>query len=127
MFSTDFIFRQQENLVDNQKCQAGFRPLCNKMLLKNLVQRCSKYLDDKQTRVPAILDFTATIKSFTTFGRSKVQEKIADSKLLNWFKIYTGGRLAKYCLLSRMQKPHRTYFLVPFLQCISKFKMLLTN
>ena len=33
MFSTDFIFRQQENLVDNQKCQAGFRPLCNKILL----------------------------------------------------------------------------------------------
>ena len=25
MFSTDFIFRQQENLVDNQKCQAGFQ------------------------------------------------------------------------------------------------------
>ena len=33
MFSTDFIFRQQENLVDNQKFQAGFRPLCNKILL----------------------------------------------------------------------------------------------
>ena len=33
MFSTDFIFRQQENLVDNQKCQAGFRPVCNKILL----------------------------------------------------------------------------------------------
>ena len=32
MFSTDFIFRQQENLVDNQKCQAGFRQLCNKIL-----------------------------------------------------------------------------------------------
>ena len=32
MFSTDFIFRQQENLVDNQKCQAGFRLLCNKIL-----------------------------------------------------------------------------------------------
>ena len=32
MFSTDFIFRQQENFVDNQKCQAGFRPLCNKIL-----------------------------------------------------------------------------------------------
>ena len=31
MFSTDFIFRQQENLVDNKKCQAGFRPLCNKI------------------------------------------------------------------------------------------------
>ena len=32
MFSTDFIFRQQEDLVDNHKCQAGFRPLCNKIL-----------------------------------------------------------------------------------------------
>ena len=36
MFSTDFIFRQDENLVDNQKCQAWFRPLCNKILLCNL-------------------------------------------------------------------------------------------
>ena len=34
MFSTNFIFRQQENLVDNQKCQAGFRPLCNKIPLR---------------------------------------------------------------------------------------------
>ena len=33
MFSTHFIFRQQEHLVENQKCQAGFRPLCNKILL----------------------------------------------------------------------------------------------
>ena len=33
MFSTDFIFRQQENLVDNQKCLAGFRLLCNKILI----------------------------------------------------------------------------------------------
>ena len=32
MFSTDFIFRQQENLVDNQICQAGSRQLCNKIL-----------------------------------------------------------------------------------------------
>ena len=24
MFSTDLIFKQQENLVDNQKCQAEF-------------------------------------------------------------------------------------------------------
>ena len=32
MFSTDFIFRQQENLVDNQKSQAGYRPLRNKIL-----------------------------------------------------------------------------------------------
>ena len=34
MFSTDFIFRQQENLIDNQKCQTGFRPLGNKILSK---------------------------------------------------------------------------------------------
>ena len=34
MFSTDFLFRQQENLVDNQKCQAGIRPLGNKILLQ---------------------------------------------------------------------------------------------
>ena len=38
MFSTDFIFRQQENLVDNQKCQAGFRPLCNKILFHHSFQ-----------------------------------------------------------------------------------------
>ena len=31
MFPIDFIFKQQENLVDNQKCQAGFRPLCKKI------------------------------------------------------------------------------------------------
>ena len=35
MFSTDFIFRQKENLVDNQKCQAGFRQLCNKILFQD--------------------------------------------------------------------------------------------
>ena len=38
MFSTDFVFRQQENLVDNQKCQAGFRPLCNKIPLLSKIQ-----------------------------------------------------------------------------------------
>ena len=36
MFSAGFIFRQQENLVDNQKCQAGFRQLCNKILFFSL-------------------------------------------------------------------------------------------
>ena len=38
VFSTDFIFRQQENLVDNQKCQAEFRPLCNKILILLVVR-----------------------------------------------------------------------------------------
>jgi hypothetical protein len=47
MFSTDFIFRQQENLVDNQKCQAGFRPLCNKIPIPNW------YVTDK-TRVAKV-------------------------------------------------------------------------
>ena len=37
MFSTDFIFRQQKNLVDNQKFQAGFRPLCNKILFLSVI------------------------------------------------------------------------------------------
>ena len=39
MFSTDFTFRQQENLVDNQKCFAGFRPLFNKILVVYLQKR----------------------------------------------------------------------------------------
>ena len=34
-FSWDLIFRQQENLVDNHKCQARFWPLCNKILLQH--------------------------------------------------------------------------------------------
>ena len=36
MFSTDFIFKQ-ENFVDNQKCQAGFRPFYNKILFPGLI------------------------------------------------------------------------------------------
>ena len=43
MFSTDFIFRQQENLVDNQKCQAGFRPLCNKILFNQASIKLTSY------------------------------------------------------------------------------------
>ena len=38
LFSTDFIFRQQENLVDNEKCHAGFRLLCNKILMYYIEQ-----------------------------------------------------------------------------------------
>ena len=34
MFATDLIFKQQENLVDNQKCQAGFRTLCKKDFIR---------------------------------------------------------------------------------------------
>ena len=36
---SDFIFRQQENLVDNQKCQAGFSPLRNKIaFIPNIIE-----------------------------------------------------------------------------------------
>ena len=43
MFSTDFIFRQQENLVDNQKCEAGFRPQCNKILFRSKLRLTRKF------------------------------------------------------------------------------------
>jgi hypothetical protein len=46
MFSTNFIFRQQENLVDNQKCQAGFRPLCNKIPFLEIVATILKANQD---------------------------------------------------------------------------------
>ena len=55
MFSTNFIFRQQENLVANQKCLAGFRPLCNKILLINNINTlsrlycCKKFLMKQET------------------------------------------------------------------------------
>ena len=40
--SANFIFRQQENLVDNQKCQAGFRPLCKFVLqARNSISVCT--------------------------------------------------------------------------------------
>ena len=48
MFSTDFIFRQQENLVDNQKCQARFRPLCNKILFPLIAVRARRSFDQSQ-------------------------------------------------------------------------------
>ena len=44
MFSTDFIFRQQENLVDNQKSQAGYTPLRNKIQLLELGIRKSRLI-----------------------------------------------------------------------------------
>ena len=73
MFSTDFIFRQQENLVDNQKYQAGFRPLCNKILLLKkeykfaisdaisdvYLQGCLRWLDvlSYKVEIPKVLFF----------------------------------------------------------------------
>jgi hypothetical protein len=46
MFSTNSIFRQKENLVGNQKCQAGFRLLFNKKLLPiNRILICKNMVD----------------------------------------------------------------------------------
>ena len=52
MFSTEFIFKQQENLVDNQKCQAEFRPLCNKILF--LVDKILSN-KDKGIKIPCLV------------------------------------------------------------------------
>ena len=51
MFSTEFIFRQQENLVDNQKFQAGFRPLSNKIRSKQNTTPLHKLAVSTEDRV----------------------------------------------------------------------------
>ena len=65
MFSTDFIFRQQDNLVDNQKCQAGFRPLCNKMLQS--YDRKRKYFHFRFCKKNLICRFFCDICNFCVF------------------------------------------------------------
>ena len=83
MFSTDFIFRQQENLVDNQKSQAGCRPLRNKILLpswemlklgEHEIMKTSKkgdfgnflnpFCDFPPKRVPRIVTFSLHVAPF---------------------------------------------------------------
>ena len=51
MFSTDFIFRQQENLDDNQKCQAGFRPLCNKIVFQTKNGHFDEFQESKKKKL----------------------------------------------------------------------------
>ena len=55
MFSTDFMFRQQENIVDTQKSQGGYRPLHNKTLL--LYKVCITRWAGWQTPILASLVF----------------------------------------------------------------------
>ena len=60
MFATDVIFGQQEILVDNQKCQAGLRPLCNKIpfLLFHFPYLYANIWDGKQATTESILILT---------------------------------------------------------------------
>ena len=90
MFSTDSIFRKKENLVDNQKCQAGFRPLCNKILIlikKNLDFRFGDLVRDMWS--PSTSKTIAPIKMRWTISRysqnfSGFQQQDSQGKLL-WF------------------------------------------
>ena len=68
MFSTDFILWQQENLVDNQKCQAGFRPLCNKILVLGLFT-ATKF------KIIVVWFFTCAVKSIVGFWGRKLQRE----------------------------------------------------
>jgi hypothetical protein len=86
MFSTDFIFRQQENLVDNQKCQAGFRPLCNKILF------LSRWNLTKKSRF-AEPDFFIGFEIDLDFSRPIFSEIRVHIKRLN--VLYYGGYIWK--------------------------------
>ena len=81
MFSTDFIFRQQENLVDNQKCQAGFRLLCNKILFL-LVKRQKKVNRTKKAELRPKFRWENPILSFF-FAEDKYGYKEAKIPSIN--------------------------------------------
>ena len=85
MFSTDFIFRQQENIVDNQKCQAGFRPLCNKILLWIFFIRSENVLKTTHYKklAPNALQFTyQNLKSCKPHEKQKDENaRFVDEKL----------------------------------------------
>ena len=57
MFSTDFIFRQQENLVDNQKCQAGQKLKKSRLgFLVNVVRsRLSKIFEQVRSKLQKLV------------------------------------------------------------------------
>ena len=58
MFSADFIFRQQESLVDNQKCQAEFRPLSMQQNTIIPIQKdYSKRLDELFAILSLVVEF----------------------------------------------------------------------
>ena len=74
MFSTDFIFRQQENLVDNQKCQAGLRPLCNKIPFPSIYSTNFSQLEQliKNIFAYTILDITHKPIKLASIDETKI-------------------------------------------------------
>ena len=73
MFSTDFIFRQQENLVDNQKCWAGFRPLCNKILLNTPSSGSVAYVCHMSQSISFLIYLCKEEKHYAHMSRSTNQ------------------------------------------------------
>ena len=70
MFSTDFIFRQQENLFDNQKCQARFRPLFNKILMLFFLKITDLMVEMNEKNIDDI-DFSKYWSDYDTWGYDK--------------------------------------------------------
>ena len=95
MFSTDFIFRQQENLVDNQKCQSGFRPLCNKIRCLCVHDQC----------------FHCTV--IWLYNKKKISwavvKRISRSSLIKYYGMYILKRKAN----TRSTNTDHKHFLMP--------------
>ena len=87
MFSTDFIFRQQENLVDNQKCCAGFRPLCNKILLLHFIKGAlhSSSLEKRDSEKIKLNTWHNT--KHTMYFVGKILLTYWEKKLFQWSRI----------------------------------------
>ena len=83
MFSTDFIFRQQENLVDNQKCQAGFRLLCNKVLLSSHFWFSNGSIST-MLRVANVMFFWEKNAHAILFFESRRRWKFIQSQFVSW-------------------------------------------
>ena len=97
MFSTDFIFRQQENLVDNQKCQAGFRPQQNTIATSCIysdLRRCLLLYNTTIFRDKILANFGPQVLGVTSVFPQIVSVKtilflkskyIPNRSRINWF------------------------------------------
>ena len=90
MFSTDFIFGQQENLVDNQKCQAGFRPLCNIILYMIFILQIKVHIFWEG--YCEIFTFLLTVCTAVKSKEKNLQNFVAFSEYMN-FKVASFDRL----------------------------------
>ena len=95
MFSTDFIFRQQENLVDNQKCQAGFRTLCNKILFNVLENRPWRLFNSEWNDISSGI---VTLVHKILSGQAKSFAQIAHKMAARFAACYwMGDRMLVHC------------------------------